>query len=228
VAEICIIIPALNEEKSISQVLGHLPQGFVSETVVVDNNSTDSTLSVASAAGATVLVEKLRGYGAACLKGINYLKARIQKPDIVIFLDADYSDFPEEALLLVKPIMDEDIDFVIGNRSRGKQQKGALKWHQAAGNRIATTLIELFYHQKYSDLGPFRAIKFSSLVELGMEERTFGWTAEMQIKAAKHKLTCREVPVSYRPRIGTSKISGTLGGSLLAGLSILAVIIKNL
>ncbi len=228
VAEICIIIPALNEEKSISLVLGNIPCGLASEIIVVDNDSNDATIAAAAASGATVLIEKRRGYGSACMKGISYLKARKPIPDIVLFLDADYSDYPEEAPLLVQPIISGDVDFVVGSRALGKSEKGALKWYQSAGNRTAAGLIRLFYKAKYSDLGPFRAIRFSRLLELDMTEPAYGWTIEMQIKVARHKLRYLEVPVSYRRRIGRSKISGTLKGSLLAGYTILSVVFKNL
>jgi glycosyltransferase involved in cell wall biosynthesis len=225
--EVVVIIPALNEERAIGKVLAHIPSNIASEVVVVDNNSCDATAEVAQNLGATVVHETRKGYGFACLKGIEYVLSRPQKPDIVVFLDADYSDYPEEMTSLVKPIIEQDYDMVIGSRSLGKRQKGAMPWHQVLGNRLAIMLINALYNVHYTDLGPFRAIKLDKLLSLKMKERRYGWTAEMQVKAARQRFRCFEVPVTYRTRIGTSKISGTVTGTLCAGYNIFATLIKN-
>ncbi|MEE9253144.1 MAG: glycosyltransferase family 2 protein [Thermodesulfobacteriota bacterium] len=225
---ILVIIPAFNEEDSISKVLADIPHGLVSETVVVENGSTDSTPDVARRCGATVISESRRGYGYACLKGIEYAGSKPQHdiPDIVVFLDGDYSDFPDEMPMLIKPIVEDGCDMVIGSRTAGKREKGALLPQALFGNALATFLIKMLYGVRFTDLGPFRAIKFARLLELGMEDKTFGWTVEMQVKAAKMGFKCAEVPVSYRKRIGTSKITGTLGGTMKAGYKILWTIFK--
>ena len=225
--EIVVIIPALNEERAIGKVLAHIPGKIASEVVVVDNNSSDATARVARNLGATVVHEIRKGYGFACLKGIEYVMSRPQKTDVVVFLDADYSDYPEEIANLIQPIVQEDYDMVIGSRILGKRQKGAMPWHQVLGNRLAIMLTNALYGVHYTDLGPFRAIKFDSLLTLDMKEHRYGWTAEMQAKAAKKRLRCLEVPVTYRARIGTSKISGTATGTLCAGYGILAALLKN-
>jgi glycosyltransferase involved in cell wall biosynthesis len=225
--EIVVIIPALNEERAIGKVLAHIPSNIASEVIVVDNNSSDATAKVALNFGATVVHETRKGYGFACLKGIEHVMSRSQKPDVVIFLDADYSDCPEEMANLIQPIVQQDYDMVIGSRVLGKLQEGAMPWHQVLGNRLAVLLINFLYGVHYTDLGPFRAIKFDSLLKLDMKEHRYGWTAEMQAKAAKQRLRCFEVPVTYRARIGTSKISGTAKGTICAGYSILATVIKN-
>lgn len=226
--EIVVIIPALNEEQSIGNVLADIPKNIVSEVVVVDNNSCDGTAEMARNAGATVIHEPCQGYGFACLRGMEYVQSRRQKADIVVFLDADYSDYPEEMASLIQPIVQQDYDLVIGSRLSGKLQPGAMSPYQVLGNRLATMLIRLFYKAHYTDLGPFRAIKFDKLLKLGMKEKTYGWTAEMQVKAAKQQLRYCEVPVTYRPRLGTSKISGTAKGALLASCGIMATILKNI
>jgi glycosyltransferase involved in cell wall biosynthesis len=225
--EIVIIIPALNEERAIGKVLAHIPSNIASEVVVVDNNSSDATAEVARNFGATVVHESRKGYGFACLKGIEYVMSRLQKPDVVVFLDADYSDYPEEVANLIQPIIEQDYDMVIGSRFLGKRQKGAMPWHQVLGNWLATMLINALYGIHYTDLGPFRAIKLDKLLKLDMKEHRYGWTVEMQAKAAKQRLRSFEVPVTYRARIGTSKISGTAKGTLCAGYSILATLLKN-
>jgi glycosyltransferase involved in cell wall biosynthesis len=225
--EIVVIIPALNEERAIGKVLAHIPSNIASEVVVVDNNSSDATAKVARNFGATVVHESRKGYGFACLKGIEYVMSRPQKTDVVVFLDADFSDYPEEMANLIQPIIQQDYDMVIGSRSLGKRQKGAMPWHQVLGNRLATILVNSLYGVHYTDLGPFRAIKFDNLLKLDMKEHRYGWTAEMQAKAAKQRLRCFEVPVKYRARIGTSKISGTAKGTLCAGYSILTTLLKN-
>jgi glycosyltransferase involved in cell wall biosynthesis len=225
--EIVVVIPALNEESAISNVLAHIPRDVAAEIVVVDNNSSDATAKIAHKFGATVVSETRQGYGYACLKGIEYIMSRCPKADIVVFLDADYSDYPEEITELIKPIIEQNYDMVLGSRLLGRYDKGAMPWHQILGNRLSTAFINALYNVNYTDLGPFRAIKFDKLLDLHMTEKRYGWTAEMQAKAAKQRLRCLEVPVSYRARIGTSKISGTVKGTLCAGYSILATLLKN-
>lgn len=220
--KVSVIIPALNEEGSIGAVLDHIPKDLAGDVIVVDNGSTDNTAAIASAKGARVFSEPRRGYGYACLRGI----AELQSPDVVAFLDADFSDFPEEMTLLTEPILSDQADLVIGSRILGKREKNALPPHAAFGNHLASFLIRLFFGFRYTDLGPFRAIRYSSLRQLKMEDRTWGWTVEMQVKAVREHLRIREVPVSYRKRIGQSKISGTLIGSIKAGYKILWTILK--
>ena len=223
---IAVIIPAFNEEQSIGKVVSSIPGNIVNEIVVVNNNSVDNTSAAAEKAGATVLNENFQGYGAACLTGIQYLGSK--KIDIVVFIDGDYSDYPEEINLLVKPIISEQYDFVVGSRILGKREKGALPLQSRIGSIIAGVLIKFFWKQKYTDLGPFRAIRFDDLLKLKMKDKWYGWTVEMQIKAAKRKYHCKEVPVSYRKRIGQSKVTGTFTGSLKAGFGILRTIFKSL
>lgn len=223
-----VIIPALNEERSIGQVIGDIPRGLVTEIVVVDNGSTDSTAQVASDSGATVVDEGRMGYGQACLAGISYIKSSSYMPDIIVFLDGDYSDYPQEMKTLISPITEDGYDLVIGSRTIGERQKGALLPQALVGNYVATRLIKLFYGVSFTDLGPFRAIRYDKLLSLGMRDRTFGWTVEMQVKAAKKGLRCAEVPVSYRKRIGTSKITGTIAGSFMAGVKIIWMIFRQL
>lgn len=223
--QIKVIIPAFNEAESIAKVIEEIPN-MVAEIVVVDNNSTDNTAEVAAKAGATVLSESNKGYGYACLRAIRYLEAFETPPDIVVFLDADYSDYPEKLTEIVAPIINNDIDMVIGARSKKLREKGAMTVQQNFGNWLATKLMKLFFNAKYTDLGPFRAIKFSKLMLLKMEDKTYGWTVEMQLKALKQGLSYVEVPVPYKKRIGVSKISGTLKGAVLAGVKILGWIFK--
>lgn len=225
---ISVIIPAYNEEHSIQKVLQAIPQGLVSEVVVVNNNSTDKTAEKAREAGATVLLQTARGYGNACLKGLEYLQAKPldQQPGIVVFLDGDYSDYPEKMPELVLPIVNDQADLVIGSRALGTREKGAMTLPQVFGNWLATRLLKLLYNVQFTDLGPFRAIRYSSLQALHMQDKTYGWTVEMQVKAAKNRLRCLEVAVPYRQRIGVSKISGTLKGAVLAGYKILYTIFK--
>jgi glycosyltransferase involved in cell wall biosynthesis len=204
---IVVIIPAYNEAKSIAKVIADLPVGLISEVIVVDNNSTDATAMNASIAGAKVLTQKLQGYGNACLKGIDYLKKREISPSIVVFIDGDYSDYPEQLPLLIKPIIEDDFDMVIGSRSIGNKEKGSMSPQQIFGNKLATTLIRRLYKINYTDLGPFRAIKYDSLIKLNMQDKNYGWTVEMQLKAAKQKMKTCEVAVNYRNRIGISKVS---------------------
>lgn len=225
-----VIIPAQNEEASIGRVIADIPPHAVHKIIVADNGSTDATALHARNAGAIVLDAPLSGYGNACLTAITYLKALpiAEQPDIVVFLDGDYSDYPGELPLLVAPIANDGVDMVIGSRVLGRREEGALQPHQVFGNRLATRLIRLFFNYRFTDLGPFRAIRWKSLLDLDMRDRDYGWTVEMQVKAAKLKLHCTEVPVSYRKRIGKSKISGTVKGTILAGYKILWTIFKNL
>lgn len=216
---ICVIIPALNEEKAIGRVLDDIPD-WVDEVIVADNGSSDGTPEVAAAHGARVVHQPQRGYGAACLKGI----AALDPCDIVAFIDGDYSDHPQEMGDVVDPIIRNEADLVIGSRVRGELEPGALTPQQIFGNWLACRLMALFWKAEFTDLGPFRAIRTTSLEQIGMVDENYGWTVEMQIKALQHGLRCAEVPVSYRPRIGVSKVSGTLKGTVLAGYTILRVI----
>ncbi|MDA7706554.1 MAG: glycosyltransferase family 2 protein [Flavobacteriaceae bacterium] len=220
-----VIIPAYNEEDSIAKVIKDLPP-FVDEIIVVNNNSTDATAKNAKEAGATVLTELKSGYGNACLKGIEYIKQQKKDTDIVVFLDGDYSDYPEELTKIVAPMIEKNIDFVIGSRVKKLREKGAMQPQQIFGNWLATSLMALFFKSKFTDLGPFRAIKFDTLMRLQMEDPTYGWTVEMQLKILKQKFTYEEIAVKYRNRIGVSKVSGTLKGSIFAGIKILTWIIK--
>lgn len=226
--KIVVIIPVYNEELSIGHVLSDIPKDIVDEVIVVNNNSSDSTKEVALNHGVTVVDETRKGYGSACLRGMSYVEGLDKKPDIVVFLDGDYSDYPEELRLLLAPIIEEDYDLVLGSRKMGKREKDALFGRQVFGNFVATSLIKLLYNVSFTDLGPFRAIKYEKLLELGMKDKTFGWTVEMQIKAAKNKFKCLEVPVSYRKRIGVSKITGTFYGSIMATYKIAVTIFKYL
>jgi len=222
--KIVVIIPALNEEESLPKVLKDIPE-YVDETIVVDNGSTDSTITVADNNGATVLTEVEKGYGAACLKAIDYIKNK--NYDIIVFLDGDYSDFPEEMNLLIEPIIKDNYEVVIGSRILGKREKGAMLPQALFGNWLASFLIKLFWNYKFTDLGPFRAVKYSSFLKLNMQDRNYGWTVELQIKAAKQKMKCMEVPVSYRKRIGKSKVTGTLKGTAKASFKILYLIFRS-
>ena len=222
-----VIIPAFNEENSVGKVIKDIP-AIVRDIIVVNNNSNDATASNATTAGATVLDEKFQGYGAACLKGMDYVAAKGYKPNIIVFLDADYSDHPEELTLLIQPIINENYDMVIGSRALGKRDKGSMTIQQRVGNKLATALLKWFYKTKYTDLGPFRAIKYDSLLQLKMKDRTYGWTVEMQLKAAKQKMKITEVPVTYRKRVGFSKVSGTVKGTIGAGYKIITTIFKYL
>lgn len=224
--KISVIIPAYNEEHSIAKVIDDIPKDKVSEIIVVDNNSTDNTKEVAQKAGATVLFEEEKGYGAACLKGIDYLHET--NVDIVVFVDGDYSDYPEELINLVNPIETENYDFVVGSRVIGEREEGALPFQSRIGSIVAGGLIRLFWNVKYTDLGPFRAIKYGKLLELNMKDRWFGWTVEMQIKAVKKNYKILEIPVKYRKRIGKSKVTGTLKGTIMASIIILKTIFCEL
>jgi len=221
-----VIIPAHNEEKSISSVINDIPKERIFEVIVVNNCSTDRTTEFAEKAGATVLHENLMGYGAACLKGIDYLQGKGY--DLVVFLDGDYSDYPEEMDLLIDPVISCEYDFVLGSRVIGNREKGSLPLQSRIGSVIAGFFINLFWHVRFTDLGPFRAINYDKLIELDMKDKWFGWTIEMQIKAAKRKYKIKEVPVSYRKRIGKSKVTGTIKGSVMAGVIILKTIFVQL
>jgi len=223
--KIKVIIPAYNEQDSIAQVIKDIPS-IVDEVIVVSNNSTDLTETNAKNAGATVLKESNKGYGYACLKGMDYIAKQDSKPDIVVFLDGDYSDYPEELTKIVAPIIDQNKDFVIGARVKKLREEGSMMPQQVFGNWLATTLMSLFFGAKFSDLGPFRAIKYDKLLALNMVDKTYGWTVEMQLKVLKQKLSYIEVPVNYRNRIGVSKVSGTIKGSIFAGVKILTWIFK--
>ena len=210
-----VIIPAYNEEDSIGNVIKDIPS-FVDEIIVVNNNSTDATEKNAKDSGATVLTELKAGYGNACLKGIEYIKQQKKTTDIVVFLDGDYSDYPEQLSKIVTPIIEKNIDFVVGSRVKKFREKGAMQPQQIFGNWLATFLMRVIFKSKFTDLGPFRAIKFDTLMALKMEDPTYGWTVEMQLKVLKQQFTYEEIAVSYRNRIGVSKVSGTLKGSIFA------------
>jgi len=225
--KIKIIIPAYNEEESIANVINDIPT-IVDEIIVISNNSTDKTEVNATKAGATVLKESRKGYGYACLKGMEYISNLeiSQQPDIIVFLDGDYSDYPAQLKELVAPIIDDNIDFVIGSRVKELRETGSMTPQQVFGNWLATFLMKVFFGAKFTDLGPFRAIKYQKLLQLKMEDKTYGWTVEMQLKAIKQHFSYKEVPMKYRNRIGVSKVSGTLKGSILAGVKILGWIFK--
>jgi glycosyltransferase involved in cell wall biosynthesis len=220
-----VIIPAYNEEDSITKVIHDIPNS-VDEIIVVNNNSSDLTAVTAKKAGATVINESRKGYGYACLKGIDYLENQDIKPDIVVFLDGDYSDYPEELTKLVDPIIKDDIDFVIGARIKHLREANSMTPQQVFGNWLATMLMKLMFNARFTDLGPFRAIKYQKLMELGMVDKTYGWTVEMQLKSIKQNLTYIEVPLKYKKRIGSSKVSGTVKGTIFAGFKILGWIFK--
>lgn len=223
--KIYVVVPAFNEEASIGKVIKDIPKDLVNEVIVVNNASTDETVNVAKEAGATVLTEMEQGYGAACLKGLEYVRSK-GDTDIVVFIDGDYSDYPEQMRLLIDPIVKEDYDMVIGSRALGDRDDGSMMPQQVFGNWLATTLIKLLYNYSFTDLGPFRAIKWDALERINMQDRNYGWTVEMQVKAAKMGMQCTEVPVDYRKRIGKSKIAGTVKGTILAGYKILYTIFK--
>ncbi|MGC6421241.1 MAG: glycosyltransferase family 2 protein [Flavobacteriaceae bacterium] len=220
---LAVVIPAFNEAASIGKVIANIP-ATVSKIVVVDNGSTDATATQAKAAGATVLHEPRKGYGHACLKGLAYLSA--SPPDIVVFLDGDFSDYPEELPLLTDPIRNGQVDFVVGARHPAGREKGALTPQQIFGNALACTLMRWLYGGKFTDLGPFRAIRWQRLQQLQMEDKTYGWTVEMQLKVLRHQIPYSEVPVRYKKRIGQSKVSGTVKGTIFAGVKIISWIVK--
>ena len=223
-SRISVIIPAFNEEDSIGLVLDALPQNLIHEVIVVDNNSTDNTARSASEKGARVVAEQRRGYGSACLKGISVL----DNPDIVVFLDGDFSDYPEELVKLVAPIESGEMDFILGSRMILPESRSALLPQSRYGNQLAVFLMRLFFRHQYTDLGPFRAIRYESLQAIAMQDTNFGWTVEMQIKAVKKGLRILEIPVKYRERVGVSKITGTFSGTIKAGTKIIYTIFKYL
>lgn len=220
-----VIIPAHNEADSIGHVVREIPR-FVDEVIVVSNNSTDATEKNAKQAGATVLTENRKGYGYACLKGMHYISEQYPKPDIIVFLDGDYSDYPAEMDKVLQPIIEENKDFVVGARVKRWREKGSMTFPQIFGNWLATTLMKLMFNSRFTDLGPFRAIKYEKLLQLEMQDKTYGWTVEMQLKALRQNLSYAEVPVHYKNRIGTSKVSGTVKGAIFAGIKILGWIFK--
>jgi glycosyltransferase involved in cell wall biosynthesis len=226
--DIRVIIPAFNEQNAVGLVIDEIPKEWISEVIVVDNGSTDNTFEQAESRGATALKEPTRGYGNACLKGMQHIANSPTKPDIVVFLDGDHSDYPEQLIELVQPIINDEMDMTIGSRALGNKEKGSMTPQQIFGNWLATFLIKLFYGVKYTDLGPFRAIRYDSLMTIDMKDRTYGWTVEMQLKAAKLNLRTMDIPVNYRQRIGVSKVSGTVKGTLGAGYKIIYTIFKYL
>ena len=221
---IAVVIPAYNEEKSIGLVVAAIPRPPVSEIIIADNNSTDHTAKVARIAGARAVFEAEPGYGAACLTGI--AEARRLGAELIVFLDGDFSDYPEEIPALIAPILDGRYDMVIGSRILGEREPRSLTPQQRLGGLLACLLMRLFFHANYTDLGPFRAITTQALDRLNMQDRNYGWTVEMQIKAARAGLRVIEIPVRYRKRIGKSKVSGTVKGVILAGWKIMATIFK--
>jgi glycosyltransferase involved in cell wall biosynthesis len=223
--DIKVIIPAYNEANSIAKVIEEIP-AIVSEIIVVNNNSSDDTAINATSAGATVLNETRKGYGYACLRGMDYIAKKSRKPNIIVFIDGDYSDYPEELNKIVKPILEENVDMVIGARTKALREDGSMTPQQIFGNKLATFLMKLLFGSTFTDLGPFRAIKYEKLLELEMEDKTYGWTIEMQLKALKNKMSYVEIPVHYKKRIGVSKVSGTVKGSIFAGVKILGWIFK--
>lgn len=222
-----VIIPAFNEEKSIAKVIAALPAQVIRHIIVSNNASTDGTKQAALAAGATVVDQVQKGYGNACLKAMEYIKGLEIAPDIVAFVDGDFSDYPEQLTNILQPIVNQNYDLVIGSRVLGNSERGALMPQQRFGNALACGLIKLFFGYSFTDLGPFRAIRYDRLEQLNMKDRNYGWTVEMQVKAAKHGLRCTEVAVDYRKRIGQSKVSGTLSGSIKAGYKILWTIFSS-
>jgi glycosyltransferase involved in cell wall biosynthesis len=221
-----VIIPAFNEEESIGLVLGDIPKGLVRQVIVANNNSSDRTAERAKEAGAVVVYEPEQGYGAACLKAVERSFQTNPPPDILVFLDADYSDHPEEMELLLNPILSGEAELVIGSRALGEREEGSMMPQQLFGNWLATWLMKVIYRSTFTDLGPFRAITKRAYDEIGMMDRNFGWTVEMQVKALKKKISYTEVPVSYRRRKGVSKVSGTIKGSILAGYKIIYTIFR--
>lgn len=222
-----VIIPAYNEERSIAKVIANIPKE-VAEVIVVNNASKDQTRQRAEEVGATVVDQPSPGYGNACLKGISYVKAQEIQPDVIVFLDGDYSDYPQQLTEVVAPILADQADMVIGSRALGKREGGSMTFPQLFGNWLATTLLKLIYGARFTDLGPFRAIKWQTLLALDMHDTNYGWTVEMQVKAAKQKIRFTEVPVNYKKRIGVSKVSGTVKGTIMAGYKILWTIFKSI
>lgn len=221
-----VVIPAYNEAEAIGKVIQDIPS-LVNEIVVIDNASTDATAQVAKQAGATVLNEHKKGYGYACLRGIDYLKTEGRSPEILVFLDGDYSDYPQELIKLIDPIIAKKVDFALGARTVKKRAKGSMTPQQIFGNALACFLMRKLYHGSFTDLGPFRAIRWDSLMKLNMQDKTYGWTIEMQLKILRHNISYVEIPVSYKQRIGISKVSGTIKGTIFAGMKIIGWIFKH-
>lgn len=225
-AQVAVIIPAYNEEQSIQLVVRAIPTNCVRHIIVVDNNSTDNTAKLASDGGAMVLFQPIKGYGHACMMGA--LKARELGCEILVFMDGDFADFPEQTPRVLAPLLNQSADLVIGSRMLGNREKGSLMPQQIFGNFLATALIRIFFKHRFTDLGPFRALRTRTFFDLDLKEFTYGWTIEMQIKAVKKGLRCVEVPVDYKKRIGTSKVSGTVKGTILAGYKIISAVFKYL
>ena len=223
--KISVVIPAFNEEKSIPYVLNDIPN-FVNLIIVCDNSSTDKTSEIAKNMGAKVVFEEKKGYGNACLKAISYLRNLKDKPEIVVFIDGDYSDDPKQMKKIIDPIVNDGYDFVLGARTKDLRDKHSMTTHQIFGNWLACFLMRIFFNSRFKDLGPFRAITWDKLMQLDMRDKSFGWTIEMQIKALIKNYKYKEIGVKYKKRIGKSKISGTLVGSILAGKKILYLIFK--
>lgn len=221
-----VIIPAFNEAEAVGLVVRDIPKELVRNIVVVDNNSSDLTRDVAEKAGAIVVAQPEQGYGAACLKGMEFLFGQDVLADIIVFLDADYSDYPMEMYQLVDPILSGEADLVIGSRSLGNREKGSMMPQQIFGNWLATKMMKAIYGAHFSDLGPFRAISRKALGIIDMQDRDYGWTVEMQVKALKKKIRYTEIPVKYRRRKGVSKITGTIKGTVMAGYKIIYTILR--
>lgn len=220
--KVTVVIPAYNEEKSLPLVLDDISRELADDIIVVDNGSDDHTSDVADGKGVRVISEIRKGYGSACLKGL----AESGKTDIIVILDADYSDYPEEMIRLVQPIAEGKYDFVLGSRIMGRIEKNAMAPQAYYGNKLACFLIKMLFGYKYTDMGPFRAIRYDALMGMNMIDSNYGWNAEMQIKALRKKLQVKEVPVNYRARLGKSKISGTVKGTVFAGYKIIYTIFK--
>ena len=223
--KVVVIIPAYNEEQSIGLVLKEIP-ATVSQIIVVDNGSTDATAAVARNNGATVLHQPLKGYGYACLMGLHYLSSMDDLPTIVVFIDGDYSDYPGDITKILQPISIDNKDIVIGARVKKLREEGSMTFPQIFGNWLATFLMKILFNSNFTDLGPLRAIKYDKLLALHMEDKTYGWTVEMQLKALKNNYSYVEIPVRYKRRIGVSKVSGTVKGAIFAGIKILSWIFK--
>lgn len=223
---VTVIIPAYNEEDSIAKVIKEIPS-LVNEIIVVNNCSTDKTATVAATTGATVLDENRMGYGYACLKGIEHAAWQQSPPDVVVFLDGDFSDYPVELIKIIAPIQNNEVDFVVGARVKELREEGSMTPQQIFGNWLACFLMKGLFNSTFTDLGPFRAIKWETLQSLKMSDKTYGWTVEMQLKVLRQKISYQEIPVSYKKRIGVSKVSGTIKGTIFAGAKIIGWIFKH-
>ena len=223
---VTVIIPAYNEEDSIAKVIKEIPS-LVNEIIVVNNCSTDKTATVAATAGATVLDENRMGYGYACLKGIEHAARQQSPPDVVVFLDGDFSDYPVELIKIIAPIQNNEVDFVVGARVKELREEGSVTPQQIFGNWLACFLMKGLFNSTFTDLGPFHAIKWETLQSLKMSDKTYGWTVEMQLKVLRQKISHKEIPVSYKKRIGVSKVSGTIKGTIFAGAKIIGWIFKH-